>query len=174
MDVITAITDDHRLMERLFARLQSGKGDPGQLVAEIRARLRAHSIAEEDHVYPALARREPGHTPLTGEHHGAEEHRDAEAKLAAVEAAIGTPRFAGAVEEFVEAVIQHVEEEEQDVLPSIEDAVDPDTLDELGATFEERRIEELALAGITDTARTGQISISASTRGISAGISRAR
>ncbi|GGQ71540.1 hypothetical protein [Couchioplanes azureus] len=48
-DAVTAITNDHRLMEQLFARLKAGDGDRRELLAEVEARLRAHARAEEGH-----------------------------------------------------------------------------------------------------------------------------
>src|SRR5215207_2581767 len=42
---------------------------------EVKARLTAHSVAEEEHVYPALARKDPAEADEV--HHGVEEHREA-------------------------------------------------------------------------------------------------
>lgn len=149
MDAVTAITNDHRVMEGLFERLTSGQGDKTALVTEVKARLLAHSKAEEEHVYPALVRNDPGEKGDV--HHGVEEHREAEEKLRACEAALGTTRFAEAVTEFVDAVTHHVEEEESDILPALKDAVGAGKLDELGETFEKRRLSELKAAGFDDT-----------------------
>lgn len=44
MDVVTAIMDDHRVMENLFERLKTGGDERAVLVAEVRARLRAHNV----------------------------------------------------------------------------------------------------------------------------------
>jgi hypothetical protein len=147
MDAVTAITNDHRVLEQLVARLQSGQGDRLRLVAEVDARLRAHSIAEEEHVYPRLVRREPVEVG-----HGVDEHDTAELKLAAVWAALDGPDFEPAVREFVAAVRMHLRDEEKELLPSLRDAVAPAVLEQLGADFEERRIGELALAGMANPA----------------------
>ncbi|MEV0645633.1 hemerythrin domain-containing protein [Phytomonospora sp. NPDC050363] len=142
MDAVTAIMNDHRVMERLFAALRVVDGDPREVLAEIKARLLAHSVAEEEHVYPALVKEDPGEAEQV--HHGVDEHREAEEKLAAAEAAIGTPAFADACKEFIHAVTHHVEEEETEILPALREETPAAKLDELGAAFEERRLSELA------------------------------
>lgn len=80
MDAVDAIMSDHRLMEELFEHLKNIEvSERAQLVAEVKARLLAHSVAEEEHVYPELVRKDSGER---GEvHHGVEEHREAEDKL---------------------------------------------------------------------------------------------
>ncbi|GIG67122.1 hemerythrin domain-containing protein [Phytomonospora endophytica] len=148
MDAVTAIMNDHRVFERFFAALRVGDGDPAALLAEIEARLHAHSIAEEDHVYPALVREDP--SEVGDVHHGVKEHREAEEKLAAAKKALGTAGFADACTEFIHAVTHHVEEEETDILPALRDSTPKAKLEQLGAAFEQRRLAELADAGYTD------------------------
>lgn len=145
MDAITAITNDHRLMESLFDRLERANGDRAELLAEVKARLMAHSIAEEIHVYPALERE--GGKDAEEVHHGVEEHREAEELLVTAEEASDS-EFPTAVREFVDAVKHHVEEEETEVLPRLRRSVSEETLERLGADFEQRRIAELQEFGI--------------------------
>ena len=148
MDAVTAIMNDHRVLENLFAALRVGDGDPAEVLAEIEARLHAHSVAEEDHVYPVLVKEDPGEAGQV--HHGVEEHREAEEKLAAAKNALGTPGFSDACAEFIHAVTHHVEEEETEILPALRDESPEAKLDELGEAFEQRRVAELVKAGYTD------------------------
>jgi hypothetical protein len=53
------------------------------------------------------------------------------------------------LEEFIAAIMHHVEEEEDELLPTLEEAVTPEELEELGRRFAERRAAELADAGVT-------------------------
>src|SRR5439155_10851683 len=100
--------------------LESTDEDRSVLVAEVKARLEAHSRAEERYVYPELTRVRPSES---GElHHGTEEHREAEEKLAALEQA-GDAEFSRALKEFVDAVSHHVHEEESEILPAIKEAM---------------------------------------------------
>jgi len=59
------------------------------------------------------------------------------------------PAFNMVLEKFVKAVLEHVQEEESQLLPALQEAVDPETLEELGAAFEEVRAHELEVAGMS-------------------------
>lgn len=148
MDAVTAIMNDHRVMEKLFAALRVGDGDPAEVLAEVEVRLLAHSVAEEEHVYPKLVKEDPGEAGQV--HHGVEEHREAEEKLAAAKNALGGPGFAKACAEFIHSVTHHVEEEETEILPALREETSETELEELGAAFEQRRLAELVKAGYTD------------------------
>jgi hemerythrin superfamily protein len=141
-DAVTLIMNDHRLMEQLFDRLRAGSGDRQLLLDEIAARLTAHSHAEEQRVYPLL--------PTAEAHHGADEHHEAERMLHDLQR-MGPQddAFDDRLDDFIATVGHHVEEEETTVLPALRDAVDADRLIEIGAAFEEVRLEELAVAGIS-------------------------
>jgi hemerythrin superfamily protein len=146
LDAVTAITRDHRVMERLFEAARTDKDNRPAIVAEIKARLQAHSVAEEERVYTALAKADPDEKDEV--HHGVEEHREAEELLAKVEAADPTSAaFDKALKDFVDAVKHHVEEEESEILPALKEAVNGTRLTELGAAFEERRVELVTGAG---------------------------
>jgi hemerythrin superfamily protein len=146
-DAVTLIMNDHRLMEQLFDRLKSGDGDRRTLLAETAARLAAHSHAEEQKVYPALANADPGEF---GEvQHAVEEHHDADVMLHRLQSMEpDDPAFTMVLEKFVGAVLHHVEQEERELLPALQEAVDRETLEELGAAFEEVRAHELEVAGM--------------------------
>ena len=144
MDVVTAITNDHRLMETLFERLRVDERDRAALIAEVRARFTAHSVAEEEHVYPELTDRKPDEADEV--EHGVHEHREAEEKLTALERA-GDADFHRALDEFIAAVQHHVEEEESTILPALQESMTDDRLDDLGEAFEERRKKELRTSG---------------------------
>ncbi|MGN9841736.1 hemerythrin domain-containing protein [Nonomuraea sp. H19] len=132
-DVITLITKDHRTVESLFERLMKQEGDPTATVAELRALLIAHARAEEDRVYPGI-----------DAHHSVEEHKEAEILLdSLVRAEPGTSEFRKTLEQLVQAVMHHVQEEESRILPILAKSVGEKGLKELGKAFKERRAEEL-------------------------------
>jgi hemerythrin superfamily protein len=143
-DAVTLIKNDHRLMERLFARLKAGDGDRRELVAEAQARLTAHARAEEAEVYPVIAEAAAEKDDVA---HGADEHLEAERKLRKVRHLIDSPHFEPAVDDFVAAVAHHVREEESELLPALREATDEQTLERLGAAFERVRLDELATSG---------------------------
>ena len=140
MDVVSAITQDHRVLDELFARVEQEPEQRQQLMEEIAARLSAHSVAEEIHVYPELERKSQDESEQVS--HGVDEHRDAEEKLVAAQAATDA-EFTVAFKQFVEAIRHHVDEEETELLPALTEASTPARLNQLGDDFEQRRLAEL-------------------------------
>lgn len=141
-DAVTLIMNDHRIMQQLFERLQAGSGDRQALLDEIAARLTAHSHAEEQQVYPSL--------PAELAHRSADEHHDAERMLHDLQRmGPADEAFGERLDEFIATVARHVEEEETTTLPALREAVGDDRLLEIGAAFEQVRLEELAVAGIS-------------------------
>ncbi|MEV4174190.1 hemerythrin domain-containing protein [Nonomuraea sp. NPDC049709] len=147
-DVITLITQDHRVVEGLFERLKKKQGDQKATVAELHALLIAHARAEEDRVYPGI-----------DAHHSVEEHKEAEVLLdALVRAEPGTAEFAKTLDELIASVTHHVEEEETKLLPSLKKSAGAKELEQLGRAFKQRRAEELqALAGTGDGATKAEL-----------------
>jgi hemerythrin superfamily protein len=140
-DVITMIKTDHHELERLFDMMQEDSGSRPLALPLAVAMLTAHSRAEEDHIYPALAK-EAGEKEEA--EHGAEEHHKAE-QLG--QQLLGKdpegPDFEDSLSEWVSAVQHHVEEEETELLPHLQQALGPDRLEELGKAFSARRAAEL-------------------------------
>ena len=145
-DAITLITEDHRLLDGLFERLLQDDADRLAVVEEITARLTAHARAEEREVYPTIKKADPDTDEVE---HAYEEHLEAEHQLRKVRNLIGSPHFEEAAAAFVAAVRHHVEEEESEVLPALQNAVDTATLRRLGAAFAKERDQELKSAGFT-------------------------
>lgn len=142
-DVITLIIRDHRELDELFDRLLKSTGDERvQLTDRIGDLLIAHSRAEEDRVYPRIAQVAPSEK---GEvHHGVEEHHEAEELLRKLQGMRpDDAQYESAAHELVDAVRHHIEEEETDILPTLEDSVEPNELEQLGRAFAERRQQGL-------------------------------
>jgi hemerythrin superfamily protein len=146
-DAITLITRDHREMEQLFEQLRTEKEDRPALLEQVGAMLLAHSRAEEEKVYPELTAASPGEKEEV--HHGAQEHAEAEQILHRLERTDPkSSEFDKVLSELVDAVSHHIEEEESEILPSLEETLGQAKLEELGRAFMERREQELALHGI--------------------------
>jgi hemerythrin superfamily protein len=148
-DAVTLIKNDHRVMERLFEQMKSRKADRAALLKECVARLSAHSWAEEERVYPAIVKADP---PEQGQvYHGVEEHHEAEQLMHKLEEIDPkSAEFESVLDDFIEAVTHHVEEEETKILPALSESVDAERLVELGAAFEERRLAVLTEHGFRD------------------------
>lgn len=139
-DAVMLIEQDHRALEALFDQVTAGKGDREALIQQITTRLTAHARAEEAEVYPALET-EPREEEEV--EHAYDEHREAEHLLRKARNLTASPHFDEAFQAFVAAVRHHVEEEEQQLLPTLRKAVDQATLEQLGAAFERARTELL-------------------------------
>ena len=146
-DVVAVITNDHRLMEQIFRQLEAGTGDREALLMECAARLTAHSHAEEQQVYPAIAEIDPTEAGEVFE--GADEHHKAEMMLLNLQHVdLKSPEFNEKLREFTSAVRRHIEHEESEILPALKRAVDRKRLEQLAAAFERVRLEELKIAGL--------------------------
>jgi hemerythrin superfamily protein len=139
-DVTDLILEDHKQLKDLFGKLRTGTtGQRELLMPVMSAMLVAHSRAEESQVYPAV-RDEAGDAEDV--EHSQEEH--AAAELALVKLTSTSPEsddFTSALEELIEAVTHHMDEEESDVLPAMRSGLKPARLDELGEAFLAARAE---------------------------------
>lgn len=142
------IRADHREFERLFDEL----GDPGRrvLVAPaLVALLAAHARAEEAHVYPTLRELTDAGDRVE---HSQEEHVEADhlaERLLDVD--LLDPEFDELLDRLVEAVRHHLEEEEESVLPALDD-IPRERQDTLARGFLDTRARHLCF-GTVDLSR---------------------
>ncbi|MGW4833730.1 hemerythrin domain-containing protein [Amycolatopsis japonica] len=133
-DLVTVITEDHRAFERIFKELESGKGvdrHRKDLADHLIAELVRHSIAEEQHMYPAARKHLPDGDEVAD--HEIEEHAEAERVMNDLIGLEPTDnRFDELVGKLIEDVRHHIEEEESDLLPKLQAACSPEDLRELG------------------------------------------
>ncbi|MFJ7132478.1 hemerythrin domain-containing protein [Streptomyces fungicidicus] len=143
VDVVELILQDHRRMEDLFRAMRNVEADRSAALAELAGLLTAHSLAEEDEVYPALRR----YKNVDGDDvdHGVHEHREAnEALLALLEAGDTTSQeWQEKLEDLVTAVNHHVDEEERTLLNDARENVADDRRAAWGRAFREARARHL-------------------------------
>ncbi len=140
-DVVDLIMADHREVERLFDVLQNEPDKRALTLPELSALFVAHSRAEEAEVYP-VARGEAGETDEVAHSQG--EHAQAEELLAQLKATDPhDPSFETKLNDFVEAVQHHVDEEESEVLPGLRDRLDDARREELGKAFAASREQHI-------------------------------
>ncbi|MGQ5228272.1 hemerythrin domain-containing protein [Streptomyces griseoincarnatus] len=142
-DVVELILQDHRRMEDLFRRMRSVEDDRGAALREFSDLLIAHALAEESKVYPALKRYKNIEDDEV--EHGEEEHDEGnEALLALLEVEeIGGDEWDEKLEELVEAVTHHADEEERTILNGARENVAMERREELGKAFWEERERQL-------------------------------
>ncbi len=133
-DVISMLQQDHREVEGLFAQIKVTDGDArGQLVSKLAAKVRLHMQVEEAIVYPAVARQVDDGDDMV--HDARADHDDARRVLADVERLPpDDPRFDGALALLETGIAYHVEEEEDEIFPSLREAATAEELDALGET----------------------------------------
>lgn len=138
-DVVELILADHREFERLFRALRNREEDRASVLATLADLLVAHAEAEEAEVYPALKRKAPEEAEEI--EHGSEEHSEGhEALLELLQADAGDEEdFEKKLEELVEALNHHMDEEERDILNAARENVPEDERVELGLAFLEAR-----------------------------------
>ncbi|MFE5941655.1 hemerythrin domain-containing protein [Streptomyces sp. NPDC056480] len=143
-DVVAVILEDHRAMEDLFRRMRSVEADRAEALKEFSALLIAHGEAEEAEVYGALKRfRGVDNQEVE---HGTEEHAEGnKALLALLEVEdVGSEKWDERLEELVEAVSHHVDEEERTILNGARENVPAERRAELAVAFQEERAKQLA------------------------------
>jgi hemerythrin superfamily protein len=140
-DVVDLIMQAHREVEKLFDRMKAEPDQRPMLVPVVSALLIAHSRAEETEVYP-VARNEAGIADEV--EHSQEEHAEAEQLLQRLKTLDhNSADFQSTLEELMDAVTHHVEEEESSVLPKMRENLSEDRLTELKDAFIEVRAEHM-------------------------------
>jgi hemerythrin superfamily protein len=133
-DLVSVITRDHQAVELVFAELQLGEGSPEHrrdLADHMTAELIRHSVAEEMYMYPAARRVFPDGDQVAD--HEIAEHAEVERLLKDLEGVQATdPRFDDLVGKVIAEIRHHVREEEEQLLPRLQEACSPEELQELG------------------------------------------
>ncbi|MFH0178051.1 hemerythrin domain-containing protein [Streptomyces cacaoi] len=153
-DVVALILQDHRRMEDLFRLMRSVEADRAAALREFADLLIAHALAEEAKVYPALKR----FKNIEDEEveHGEEEHEEGNrALLELLEVdEVGSEEWDEKLEELVEAIAHHTDEEERTILNGARENVAVERREELGEAFLEERGRQLkAGCGAVDNVR---------------------
>ncbi|MER7243253.1 hemerythrin domain-containing protein [Kribbella sp. NPDC000426] len=140
-DVVDLIMQDHREVERLFDELKQNPDKRPNLLPVLTTLLTAHSRAEEAEVYPVAAA-EAGEKDEVS--HSQQEHIEADQLLA--ELANTDPestQFETVLQNLIDAVSHHVEEEETKVLPGMRSNLSDERRIELGQAFAASRKQHL-------------------------------
>lgn len=134
-DLIDVIVADHRALEEVFAELESGRGSPDHrrdLADHVIAELVRHSVAEEQHMYPAAREALPDGDSIVD--HEIEEHAEAERVMKSLDGLDASrPEFDEVLHSLIADIRHHVEDEENDLLPRLRSTCTPGQLEDLGA-----------------------------------------
>jgi hemerythrin-like domain-containing protein len=128
MKATALLKQQHREVESIFETLEKGADDAASQVLELANNLAAHMAIEQNLFYPAV-RDIDG--KMVAESY--EEHAIAELALKRLLSTAGDdPSFAAKVTALKELIEHHVEEEEEELFPNVEDSMDAEQLEALG------------------------------------------
>ena len=140
MNPITMLKNDHQKVSRLFQEHSRATGAERKkaLFEQIHAELSVHAELEEQVFYPAV--REASSKGEETVREGYEEHAEVKTLLSEIQALeAGDEEYEQKVAELRAGVEHHVEEEEGEMLPEAEQALDPQRLQELGTEMQEMK-----------------------------------
>lgn len=156
MNATSLLERQHRKVEALFKKLESGRSDPGPVLEELANSLAAHMAIEQDIFYPAIREVD---SDMVNESY--EEHSLAEVALKRLLATDPEDEaFQARVTALKELIEHHVEEEEQELFPEVAKALGEDTLNTLGKTMK-KTFDEVFAAGFEAAVPHGMAKTSA-------------
>jgi iron-sulfur cluster repair protein YtfE (RIC family) len=130
-DALTLLTQDHRKVEELFSEYeQTGDWSTAQTICD---EITLHAQIEEEIVYPVLAELDPA---LTEE--AQHEHDEAKRLIAQIRGGGDRDEATALMTKLQEAIDHHVQEEESEAFPKLEQGAG-DRLDDMGRRIEERK-----------------------------------
>jgi hemerythrin superfamily protein len=136
-DVIELLEHDHREVEQMFAEFEAATTaeDKRAIADKIIIELVRHSEAEEQAVYPVMAKKIDGGKDLV--EHEIDEHSKAEKLMKQMEKLdAGDPQLAVLMGQLKPAILEHIREEEGEAFPKLRQASSKDELDKLGTVVQ--------------------------------------
>ena len=152
MDPFELLKADHRKVEQLFTQLESASGKRKlEVFGQIKTELELHTHIEEKVFYPALEEPEETHD-LTLEAY--EEHAVVKDLLKQLgRARTADDEWKAQAKVLQENVEHHVEEEENELFPKAESALDEEELEELGNRMEAEKARKQRGSSSTKSAK---------------------
>jgi hemerythrin superfamily protein len=141
-DAINVLKNDHRKVESLFEKVKANEdGNNSATFKKIKEELDVHTHVEETIFYPHLL--DKGDKALKKiVREGIEEHAQVKDLLVELARLSGdSPAFKAKITVLMENVEHHVEEEEDEMFPMVEDQIPEDTLQRLGALMQGEKVK---------------------------------
>jgi iron-sulfur cluster repair protein YtfE (RIC family) len=136
-NAIDVLMQEHREAEQLLTQLQGTQGSDMAMLEKTAQELRIHMKIEEEILYPFIRQNIPNGQELMAE--AEQEHTEAREALEKTEQAAGTPQFEQALTKLTEGVQHHVQEEETEVFPKLQENVDQAKLEKFGQELTETK-----------------------------------
>ncbi len=150
MKATALLEKQHRKVEATFKKLESAKASPAPLLEELANDLAGHMTIEQELFYPAIQGVDPD---MVAE--SFEEHAIAELALKRLLATSpDSEQFKARVSTLKQLIMNHVDEEENDLFPKVEKGLEADYLNELGKQMKQR-FDEVVEIGFEDAVPEG-------------------
>lgn len=136
-DVIELLEHDHREVEQMFAEFESATSaeDRRAIADKVIIELVRHSEAEEQAVYPVMAKKIDGGKDLV--EHEIDEHSKAEEIMKKLDGMpADDPQFAVLMNQLKAAIEEHVQEEEGIAFPKLRQASSAEELEKMGSVVQ--------------------------------------
>ena len=139
MNAIELLKQDHDKVDKLFQKVKGEQGDARELFEKIRMELEVHTQIEEQVFYPYLI--ENGDEELqTLTKEGLQEHHQAKILLREIENLTDdSETLDPKLQVLMEDITHHVQEEEGEMFPMVQEQFDANALNELGEELQEMK-----------------------------------
>ena len=144
MDVIDLLVADHNRIRGLISRYKEADeadktAEASELAATIIRELNVHMAAEESVFYKAVKERTSGIKDDVDE--GYEEHHVAKLLIGEIgDLTAGSDSWVAKMTVLIESAEHHVDEEEEELFPSVRTSTDASRREKLGYAFDESRV----------------------------------
>ncbi|MDQ3012810.1 MAG: hemerythrin domain-containing protein [Acidobacteriota bacterium] len=139
MNALDLLMEDHQKVSQLFEQAEGTENEKKkqQLFEQIKTELETHTHIEEAIFYPALQEQEELNDLVL---EAFEEHKQVKTLLREISnLSDGSEKFDAKLKVMKENVEHHVEEEENEMFPQVEQFMDETQLEELGQRMEEEK-----------------------------------
>jgi hemerythrin superfamily protein len=140
MNVIDLLSNDHAEVDELFRRVNLSEKPETieELTRQIVHDLSVHAAVEEQFVYPLVRAKADDGSELADE--AIDEHQQVKRLLADLEKQeAGTSEHKATMDQLIEQVRHHVEEEEGELFATLRSSTDAETLERVGTVVEEAK-----------------------------------
>lgn len=141
MNALELLKEDHQRVQELFDQVKDTENEKShkQTFKKIKAELETHTHIEEKVLYPALKKREEFKDLVL---EAIEEHLQVKTLLRDISRlSDGNERFDAKLKVLIDNVEHHVDEEEGELFPKVEDQLTDEELEEIGVELEAAKKE---------------------------------
>jgi hemerythrin superfamily protein len=136
-NILKQLSDEHDEVAKLLDTLTEEDGDRAACFEELFRKLMAHSRAEEEEFYSHVRTLDEGIASLIED--AFQEHQEVEKLLEQLKVTSDSDKFASLLEDLSERVEHHIEEEEGELFPLIEQHLSEEELADLNRRYLETK-----------------------------------